>query len=471
MTQKSLPSSTVSNVSYYNGYKYSSITNLHKMGRIHGAKRVVAFFLLTAVFPAILIIVPLYLRHSVFADVTYPVAESDVVAIVDGVSSVFCSSHSLRMNSTFNAFQLHGEPTLSHKRKHIRLKKSMTLPDDTLEYWGFFLLRGAIVKLRVCSRFEGSRILVVRGEKNLKTCGLLEHNYKKYGAKFDDEHSRVKVTFENAAEIIGVVDNIVDKNTAAEDVNGDDVNMFVQKRLNKGRDKGKVSFSNSVAINKTANSTEPPNVSRHHKRHSRRKTVEKLEHSQGEKNDRIKRDIAELDAHIAHGGNALNGTLYLSEESSVSSFETDLLTCYDGSILLTEGFPPSHLCTNVHYLEKSHHMVTEHEVATDGYYYYIFYSDNDFVKNDIHAIFDIYKPTYWYANSSNGNDCINQTECNFPISFWSDQTVIVEVPTRDGIEHEEDDITLLISTCHPRMAVYMIFPIAVLFLILGCAFL
>jgi hypothetical protein len=122
-------------------------------------------------------------------------------------------------------------------------------------------------------------------------------------------------------------------------------------------------------------------------------------------------------------------------------------------------------------LEKSHHMVTLHEVATDGYYYYIFYSDNDYVRNDIHAIFDIYKPTYWYANSSKGNDCINQTECTFPVAFWSDETVIVEVPTRDGIEHEEDDITFLVSTCHPRMAVYMIFPISVLFLILGCAFL
>lgn len=48
--------------------------------------------------------------------------------------------------------------------------------------------------------------------------------------------------------------------------------------------------------------------------------------------------------------------------------------------------------------------------------------------------------------------------------------VIVEVPTRDGIEHEDDDITQLRSQCVPRTAVYVIFPIAVLIFILSCAF-
>lgn len=182
--------------------------------------------------------------------------------------------------------------------------------------------------------------------------------------------------------------------------------------------------------------------------------------------------MAPLDAHIKHGGNAFNISSVLDDVSnSVSSFETDLLVCYDGKILLTRGFAPSKSCNNVDYLEKSNHMITEHLVASDGYYYYIFYSDNDFVRNDIHAVFEIYKPTYRFANTSSGSECVNQTECRFPVKFMSDETVIVEVPTRDGIEHEEDDITWLTSTCHPRMGVYMIFPILVLLLILACAFL
>lgn len=52
----------------------------------------------------------------------------------------------------------------------------------------------------------------------------------------------------------------------------------------------------------------------------------------------------------------------------------------------------------------------------------------------------------------------------------SEEIVIVEVPTRDGIEHEEDDVTILHSQCVPRTSVYMIFPIAVLILVLSCAF-
>lgn len=116
-------------------------------------------------------------------------------------------------------------------------------------------------------------------------------------------------------------------------------------------------------------------------------------------------------------------------------------------------------------------MQSIHTVASDGYYYYIFYSDNDITKNYIHSIFDIYKPTFQYSNTSDDKACVNKNECNFDMKFWSDEIVIVEVPTRDGIEQEDDDITHLISTCQPRMAIYAFFPIAVLFLILGCAFL
>ena len=66
---------------------------------------------------------------------------------------IMFQAHSLKMNSSFHAFQLSDMPDLSPNRKHIRLKKSMSLPDDTLEYWGFYLLSGSTVVLSVCSRF------------------------------------------------------------------------------------------------------------------------------------------------------------------------------------------------------------------------------------------------------------------------------------------------------------------------------
>lgn len=504
---------------------------------MHGVKRVIAFCILTAVLPASLIILPLYLRHTVFADVVYPIAESDIIEIRDGISSVFCQRHLLQMNTSFNAFQLNQKPEISQNRKHIRLKKSMTLPDDTLEYWGFYLLKGATVALKVCSRYDGSRILVVKGERNLRTCGLLEHNKNKFGPQFNSEHGQVLVTFESAAEIVDSSRNHKNNsdyytspdlgNHGGEDLTDEDMATSetaadlgrpvetpakhskhgpVTKNTLNSRQHKTTTTTESTARTTTTTSTGEIKVRKRHRGPKLEETASarpdeqqedevqqqqqqrrRRHHGKHGHRDKISQPIGEVtlseaeqhaarakrdtiyDRKINHGGNAMNNSNNTSD--SVSSFENSLLTCYDGNILLAKSFPPSNLCHDVQYLESGLHMVTKHEIASDGYYYYIFYSDNDYVQNDIHAVFDIYKPTYQYANISESKGCINSTNCSFPISFWSDERVIVEVPTRDGIEHEEDDITLLISTCQPRMAIYIIFPISVLFLVLTCAFL
>nr|CAD7434189.1 unnamed protein product [Timema monikensis] len=169
---------------------------------MHGARRVITFCLLTAVLPTILLITPLYLRHSVFADVTFAVAESDVVEIVDGISTIFCQAQSLKMNTSFHSFQLGSLPERSGKRKHLHLKKSMVIPDDTLEYWGFFLPKGSTVVLSACSRYVGSRLLVVKGEKNLRTCGLMDQNEEEVLAHMASNHGQVRITFETQAQEI-----------------------------------------------------------------------------------------------------------------------------------------------------------------------------------------------------------------------------------------------------------------------------
>jgi hypothetical protein len=425
------------------------------------------------------------------------------------------------MNISFNAFQLNHMPEESTTRKHIRLKKSMILPDDTLEYWGFYLMRGATVELKVCSLYEGSRILVVKGERNLRTCGLLEHNAQKYGAAFNPEKSQVKVTFETAAEVIDP--NIVtrEENLKVKDdeiIPGEkdkkscDVIKFKKQLYFLGSDEAQ--FNNGgevldddnesrgkqrniqtfiehnkdeIESNKNADDDQGNTIDARanstNKSHNKRsKTKRKLHeahqkdnerHKRSHKNERLKRDTI-LDRGINHGGNAHSYKHHknTTADSSTSSFENALLECYDGEILVAKYFPPSNKCANVKYLEQAHspHLSLTHEVNTDGYYYYIFYSDNDDEENHIHAIFDIYKPTFLYSNISETKGCINSTACHFPIQMFSDEVVIVEVPTRDGIEHEDDDITLLVSQCVPRMSVYMIFPILVLVFILGCAF-
>uniref|UniRef100_A0A1L8D9G4 Uncharacterized protein n=2 Tax=Nyssomyia neivai TaxID=330878 RepID=A0A1L8D9G4_9DIPT len=391
--------------------------------------------MLTTLLPSILIVLPLYLRHSKYADVVYSLAESDIVEIKEGISSIFCEQHVLRMNTSFHAVQLSHSPEISKKRrKHIRLKKSMTLPDDTLEYWGFFLLKGATVALKVCSRFDGSRILVVKGERNLKTCGLQDHNKNK--PNLANNLGTVSVTFETVAE------EVHDEKPKSES-SDEEAKLEEMERLKAAAEQ----------------------FIKNHQKSSLAETILTLKSNH---TPRRRRDLV-LDRKINHGGTALN---YTGDEpsDSVSSFETGLLECYDGQILLAQSFPPSSQCHNVKFLENGTHMIMRHDTTADGYYYYIFYSDNDLVSNDINAIFDIQKPTFQYSRREGSRDCVNTTTCVFPIRFFSDETVIVEVPTRDGIEHEDDDYTTLVSTCKPRMAVYVIFPITILLLLVTCSF-
>ncbi|XP_063699078.1 uncharacterized protein LOC134829762 isoform X2 [Culicoides brevitarsis] len=451
-----------------------------------GVRRVIIFCLLTFIVPAIFIILPLYLRHNVFAPSILALAESDIVEVKQGISTIFCEEHHLRMNTSFNAFQLNKIPQFSDTRKHIRLKKSMTLPDDTLEYWGFYLLRGATVELRACSRHEGSRILVVKGERNLRTCGLLEHNKNKVGLHYAKGQGEVIVTFEKAE----IIPNSADRNeTAAQeppsdpDANSggeviDDSDVVANRRHRKHpkelhtNDLGSQSHNVEDEQPQTTPSMSPvTHKIRHHRHHQQEIVPEQVVDDDTANKQRKKRDLV-LNRAINHGGNAINYTEKPSD--SVSSFENSLLTCYDGQILLAQYFPPSSDCHDVSFLANNTRigrMSTKHEVVSDGFYYYIFYSDNDLYQNDIHAVFDIYKPTYEYANITKSKSCINSTECKFPISMFSEDKVIVEVPTRDGIEHEDDDITQMLSICVPRSSVYLIFPILVLLFVLSCAFL
>ncbi|KAJ8681232.1 hypothetical protein QAD02_017019 [Eretmocerus hayati] len=545
------------NVVYYHSYKYHSLDILHRIEKMHGIKRVVVFCILTTVLPTILLVVPLYLRHSAYADVQFAVTESDILEISDGISPIFCSAHRLKMNESFNAFQVSRRPEKTSYRKHIRLKKSMTLPDDTLEYWGFYLQKGATVALSVCSRYDGSSILVVKGERNLNTCGMLDHNNNKLraGSYLPRADKQVKVIFESNAQEIHSKEFIptpINREShqisALNHTNGNSLestkkstnvtknpgsNLDQDRNENKGENtlndenkELKTFFENAEGYRDYMNLTLDEQNSTDKVRHMKGKTtklkadndnmdpiihrkthrkdpeaqkreserqkeralkfqVKEFNREDAEQEDHAKEEDFEmvnirnkrsqqpikpdlLDRGIRHGGNA-GKTDADDSDSSFSSFENGLLDCYDGNVLLRQNFDSSLECKNVSYLLTGNkHMQTIHEVSEDGYYYYIFYSDNDPIENDIHAVFDIYKPTLQYENVTKA--CVNKTECSFPLSMSSIDRVIVEVPTRDGIDHELDDLSILISTCVPRMGIYVIFPITVLFLVLGCAF-
>ncbi|XP_076756573.1 uncharacterized protein LOC143426806 [Xylocopa sonorina] len=480
----------------------------------------------------------------------YAVTDSDILEISDGISTIFCSEHTLQMNRTFNAFQMTQKPEITSYRKHIRLKKSMILPDDTLEYWGFYLLEGASVALSVCSRFQGASILVVKGERNLRTCGMLEHhNTQAVESIFlPDAKTQVKVTFKSDTKEVNGNNNItrndqndtlsgiedkVSWNIALNDTDDQHTDIYSHARGNlmsvkENREEEPKRMIWDENIKQYRRPVETKRVHsirrlrhakrRHHKEQMKdkkrdivsqenkrvqrnvgiesytkqftdneyniilKRLQEKLSSDENMKvkaqeeisNRRVKRnqEVVKptflLDQGVKHGGNAGKNGTDVNADSSTSSFENGLFNCYGGSILIAQEFPPSKECTDVNYLLNGKHMQAVHNVVENGYYYYIFYSDNDIVSNDIYALFDIYKPIFRYENVT--RSCINQTECSFSINLLSSDRVIVEIPTKGDLEYERDNVDLLLSICHPRMEVYVIFPVAVLFFILACAF-
>lgn len=402
---------------------------------MNGVKRVFAFCCLTAVLPAFLIICPLYLKHRVFKDHIYHVTESDILEIREGISTVFCQEHRLTMDTNFNAFQLDDMPRRAPKMKKIVLRKTMILPDDTLEYWGFFLLKGATVKLKVCSKHEGSRVLIVKGEKNLRTCGLLDHNQRKNGANFNAEASLVRVTYEHREEIPELnannprlelkKDNIVSDSESSHNHGGEDLSEATEKKPKRTYPiyYGQIGDEPAKQAQRTEMS-QRRRRSHNHELHMDHKMRHLPLH---QNNVRDKRDTI-FDGRISHGGNnqeAVNKGrimnaegVFVESESSQSSFEDELLDCYDGDIIANFRFNASKNCAHSSTFNHTDYTQATHEIVSDGYYYYIFYSDNDLDQNEINAVFQIQKPTYLYSNISDSKQCSNSTHCSFPIRMW-----------------------------------------------------
>ncbi|EEB11990.1 hypothetical protein Phum_PHUM148750 [Pediculus humanus corporis] len=386
----------------------------------------------------------------------------------------FNKEQTLKMNSSFNAYLMGSEPEVSNKKKRITLKKSMKIPDDTFEYWGFFLPKGSQMELTVCSKMEGARILVVKGGRNLETCGLLN---KLKNEKFhpplnlDKNEDKVWVIFETIAEKIH---NNKSENSI-KDKNDNNNNLKFRNSRSVFQSENDLDFNDAREIENTdarnhmfkyherVNTSElrtiEESVVGHKLRHSKQKSasvkykpiilsnkviedrITAEEEDYRKKRNIISNSPYNLDiAKVAHGGNAFNFT---DEESSASSFESSLFNCFEGKILFNHVVPSSDLCLDTSHLYSSGTkiMTTTHNVSADG--------DYDDAVNSIHGIFDIYKPTYEYSNYS--KNCLNKTECNFNLNFFSKQKIIVEVPTKNGIEHNDDDMTMLLLICHPRM--------------------
>lgn len=97
-------------------------------------------------------------------------------------------------------------------------------------------------------------------------------------------------------------------------------------------------------------------------------------------------------------------------------------------------------------------------VPSDGYYFFVFNSENEIQKNFIRLHFAINKTVYDVSKPI--SSCINVTgECQLPLKFWSHQTTVLDMVMSGPTSFTEDEF-IAISTCQPRSAVYAICLIA-----------
>lgn len=296
----------------------------------------------------------------------------------------------------------------------------------------------------------GARLLVVRGEKNLELCGLLHHSTatstpptaKPIEVPEGDEES-VLVTFEQEEKKPDVIEE--------------------EELENKGEE---VTDSTPPPITSPpSTSTDEPEeeeeeeVTHHPIRHERsrlRYQRDIITHAPKRANLLPKGDTNDFEGAIEHGGNTANYTDDIDDagDSSLSSFEASLLTCFSGKTLFQRGFAANgKLCENPSNWNES--LRLSHKIRSQGHFYYVFYSDNDLDVNSINVRFHINATKFNFTDAS--NKCDNVTECAFTLKFLGgDGTVYVEA---------NSDV-LLVSTCQPRLMVYLLFPVLALLFVL-----
>lgn len=116
----------------------------------------------------------------------------------------------------------------------------------------------------------------------------------------------------------------------------------------------------------------------------------------------------------------------------------------------------------------SHANTITYTVPLNGYYFFVFSSENEMQDNYIRVNFDLHKTMYNVSNPI--SMCTNSSEkCEFKLKLFSDQRVVFELPVKTN-ETRWNEEFIVVSECEPRTSVYLICVLAVPLLILFFAF-
>lgn len=107
-------------------------------------------------------------------------------------------------------------------------------------------------------------------------------------------------------------------------------------------------------------------------------------------------------------------------------------------------------------------------VPVNGYYFFVFSSENEIQPNYLRVRFELLKTVY---NTSNAvHSCKNSTaECSLPLKLFSNERTVLELPL-NGNESLWNAEYVVVSICEPRTSIYLICILLVPLLILAFAF-
>ncbi|XP_076166911.1 uncharacterized protein LOC143146454 isoform X1 [Ptiloglossa arizonensis] len=155
--------------------------------------------------------------------------------------------------------------------------------------------------------------------------------------------------------------------------------------------------------------------------------------------------------------------------SSFSSSEERLLECK--GLILNLPLTPHRHCTPRHeekHLEASFANTVTYRVPINGYYFFVFNSENEIQPNYVRVRFDLLKTVYNISNPVHA--CKNSTkECTLPFRIFSNERTVLELPL-SGNDSQWNEEYVVVSTCQPRTAVYLLCIMLVPLLILLFAF-
>lgn len=104
----------------------------------------------------------------------------------------------------------------------------------------------------------------------------------------------------------------------------------------------------------------------------------------------------------------------------------------------------------------------------NGYYFFVFNSENEIQPNYLRVRFDLLKTVYDISDPVHA--CLNSTaECSLPFKIFSNERTVLELPL-SGNDSQWNEEYVVVSMCEPRTSIYLLCIISVPLLILIFAF-